>query len=76
MKRRLKLRKPKACKNPDSLLWKALAEFEALFLFDALNRRDWNKTKTAKELGISYRSLYGKIKRFNVTPARSPKAAA
>ena len=37
-------------------------------ILQALEKTDWNKTKAASLLGISRRSIYRKIKEFNITP--------
>jgi transcriptional regulator of acetoin/glycerol metabolism len=36
-------------------------------ILEALNKAAWNKTKAAALLGISRRSIYRKIKEFNIT---------
>ena len=36
-------------------------------IIDALNKSSWNKTKAAQLLGISRRSIYRKIKEFNIS---------
>jgi DNA-binding NtrC family response regulator len=51
-----------------SLLRKTLEEFERGFLQAELDRRAWNRTRAARELGISYRALLYKIKRLDLVP--------
>ncbi|GBD97414.1 MAG TPA: response regulator [Nitrospirae bacterium] len=39
-------------------------------ILQALEKTGWNKTKAASLLGISRRSIYRKIKEFNITPQK------
>jgi transcriptional regulator of acetoin/glycerol metabolism len=41
-------------------------EIEAKFLKDALRRNNWNRTRTARELGIHKTTLWRKIKKLNI----------
>ncbi len=45
-----------------------LAEIEARAIHDALERNDWNRSATARELGIDKTTLWRKIKRLGLTP--------
>ncbi len=42
-------------------------EMEALFLMAALKRNRWNRSNTARELGINPSTLYRKIKRLGIS---------
>jgi DNA-binding NtrC family response regulator len=44
----------------------AAKEAEKALLLQALEANQWNKTRTAKQLGISYRSLMYKIKEYGL----------
>ncbi|MCX5872717.1 MAG: sigma 54-interacting transcriptional regulator [Deltaproteobacteria bacterium] len=43
-----------------------LSENEKSFLEKALSRNDWNKKKTAQELGIGRSTLYSKLKKYRI----------
>jgi transcriptional regulator with GAF, ATPase, and Fis domain len=45
-----------------------LLEFERRYLLSELTRHHWNRAKTARELGLSYRSLQYKIIRHHLSP--------
>jgi transcriptional regulator of acetoin/glycerol metabolism len=45
-----------------------LDELEHLHITRALERNDWNRGKTAKELGIDASTLWRKMKRFGIDP--------
>lgn len=47
----------------------AVSELEIRMISDALQRHDWNISRTAKELGITRRGLYMKIERYNINKA-------
>ena len=49
---------------------KTLAEIERQAVMEALERNSWNRCKTARELGISEKGLYNKIKRFSLCPTQ------
>lgn len=44
----------------------SLEEIEKNVILSKLNKNDWNKLKTAQELGISTTTLWRKIKKFNL----------
>ncbi len=44
----------------------SLEEVERLYIRRALQRTNWNKGLTASELGISQKTLYSKIKKYNI----------
>ena len=44
----------------------AIKKFEKEFIINGLNLSNWNKTKTAEILGISRKSLFNKIKEYNI----------
>jgi DNA-binding NtrC family response regulator/tetratricopeptide (TPR) repeat protein len=46
-----------------------LARVEASMIEEALERSGWNRTRAARELGISYPSLLQKIKVYGLSPA-------
>ncbi len=41
-------------------------EFERKVIIDTLKRNNWNKTKTARDLGLSIRNLYYKLERLGI----------
>ncbi|WP_341372109.1 helix-turn-helix domain-containing protein [Clostridium tetani] len=43
-----------------------IRNIEREIIIEALEKYDWNRTKTSKSLGISRRTLYNKIKEFNI----------
>ncbi|CDI49935.1 phosphoenolpyruvate hydrolase family protein [Clostridium tetani] len=43
-----------------------IRNMEREIIIEALEKYDWNRTKTSKSLGISRRTLYNKIKEFNI----------
>jgi DNA-binding NtrC family response regulator len=45
-------------------------QMEATFLMNALRRHNWNRTKTAKALGIHKTTLFRKIKALGLKPPR------
>ncbi|MCA0982812.1 sigma 54-interacting transcriptional regulator [Halobacillus yeomjeoni] len=47
-------------------LQQAVDEYEKKLLADAFKSHDFNKTKTAKALGISIRNLYYKLEKYNL----------
>jgi PAS domain S-box-containing protein len=44
-----------------------LADNEKHIILSALEKNDWNKAKTAKELGIARATLYEKIKKYQIS---------
>jgi PAS domain S-box-containing protein len=46
-------------------------QMEASFLMSALRQHNWNRTETAKTLGIHKTTLFRKIKALGLTPPRS-----
>ncbi|HPB64661.1 MAG TPA: sigma-54-dependent Fis family transcriptional regulator, partial [Mesotoga sp.] len=48
---------------PEGDLEKMMNDYERCIIVAALDKNDWNKTATARELGISIRSLYYKLER-------------
>lgn len=53
-------------KNTSHPLQKALEQYEKEYIMMAYKENDYNKTKTAKALEISIRSLYYKIEKYNL----------
>lgn len=51
-----------------SLLRLTVQEFERRYLASELARNGWNRKQTARELGISYRSLHYKLHRYGLRP--------
>ena len=47
-----------------------LDDLEKMMIYSALDREDGNKTKAAKELGISVRTLRNKLNRYETSPSR------
>ncbi len=55
----------------DANLPDALEQLEREMILDCLRRTSWNKTKTAKELGISRRNLIRKVDRYQLDALRN-----
>lgn len=53
---------------PVKTMGENLAEVERERIIDALTRYDWNKSLSARRLGISRSSLYNKLKQYEITP--------
>jgi DNA-binding NtrC family response regulator len=51
-----------------SMLRSMKTEAEAVAISDALQHTHWNRRQAAKKLGISYKSLLGKIRELNLQP--------
>jgi sigma-54 dependent transcriptional regulator, acetoin dehydrogenase operon transcriptional activator AcoR len=49
-----------------------LEEIEKRALWEALERHQWRRMATARELGVDKNTLRRKIKRFGLTPPNSP----
>jgi DNA-binding NtrC family response regulator len=47
-----------------------VAAFERKILLESLERNRWRQNKTAKEMGISERSIWYKIKKLNISPKK------
>lgn len=45
---------------------KTFDHVEKQLIIEALNQTEWNRTKTAKSLGITRRTLYNKMKKYNL----------
>ena len=43
-----------------------IEKLEQKAILEALERNEWNKSRTAVQLGISYPNLLSKIKRYNI----------
>lgn len=56
--------------TPQNDLPGALESLERRMLLDGLRRTGWNKTRTAKELGISRRNLIRKVDRYGLDKLR------
>jgi hypothetical protein len=54
-----------------SLFHLTVQEFERGYLLNELKRHGWNRTKTAKELGLSYRGILYKIAQHKLSPPDS-----
>ena len=52
--------------NQDGSLKKALEELEKKIIATGLDRTGWNKTRLAKDLGISRASLIAKVDKYNL----------
>jgi two-component system response regulator HupR/HoxA len=55
---------------PEGDLPGALEEMERKMLLESLRRTGWNKTRTARELGISRRNLIRKVERYQLEELR------
>ncbi|UOQ47502.1 sigma 54-interacting transcriptional regulator [Gracilibacillus caseinilyticus] len=47
-------------------LQEAIDQFEKDYIFSALKQNQFNKSKTARELGVSVRNLYYKMEKYNM----------
>lgn len=47
-----------------------MKEFERRYLLSELTRHGWNRTRTARELGLAYRTLLYKIAKLDLAPPR------
>jgi len=56
--------KPADSKQPLESL--SIKDMEAIFLTNALRRNDWNRMKTARQLGMHKSTLFRKIKALNI----------
>jgi DNA-binding NtrC family response regulator len=54
---------PAAADDPDM----TLAEVERRHIVRALRKHKWNKVRTARKLGINVKTLYNKIKAYEIT---------
>jgi PAS domain S-box-containing protein len=52
--------------GPPTSAAETLEELEARFIYEALKRNDWNRSATARELGIHKTTLWRKIKRLGI----------
>ncbi len=62
----------------DGTLKDRVAEIEARIIRETLIRHRWNKSRAARELGLSRVGLRGKLERYgleNVRPLRTPRSA-
>ncbi|UOQ85955.1 helix-turn-helix domain-containing protein [Gracilibacillus salinarum] len=50
----------------DKSLQEAIDQFEKDYIFSALKQNQFNKSKTARELGVSVRNLYYKMEKYNM----------
>ncbi|MDO9559366.1 MAG: sigma 54-interacting transcriptional regulator [Syntrophales bacterium] len=60
----LYIHKPADSKQPLETL--SIKDMEAIFLTNALRRNDWNRMKTARQLGMHKSTLFRKIKALNI----------
>jgi PAS domain S-box-containing protein len=58
--------KPDAVKHPQHSDMETLKDMEAIFLTNALRRNNWNRLKTARDLGIHKSTLFRKIKSLGI----------
>ena len=56
----------------DGKLSDAIQDLERAMLAEGLRRNGWNKSHTARDLGISRASLVAKVKKYGLQPQRSP----
>jgi DNA-binding NtrC family response regulator len=52
----------------NSLFHLTMKEFERQYISGELERNGWNRTQTARGLGLSYRALLYKIERLQLVP--------
>jgi DNA-binding NtrC family response regulator len=52
----------------DGLLEQSVDQYERNLILAALERNDWNRLRTADEIGIPRTTLLAKMKRFNIAP--------
>ncbi len=60
------VRGPEAAGYPEGMEMKTLKDLEAAFLLNALKRNDWNRLKTARDLGVHKSTLYRKIRSLGI----------
>ena len=48
---------------------KPLEEIEKQYIYEVLKENNWNKSKSAKTLGIERRTLYNKIEKYRLKKA-------
>lgn len=60
--------------RPDDLRSESFDELEARFIESVLARNDWNRTESARELGIHKTTLWRKMKKLGITPPSSDVA--
>jgi DNA-binding NtrC family response regulator len=51
-----------------SLFHLTMEEFERQYISGELERNGWNRTQTARDLGLSYRGLLYKIEKLQLVP--------
>jgi transcriptional regulator with AAA-type ATPase domain/tetratricopeptide (TPR) repeat protein len=56
----------KSKNRSDGLLERSVERYERRLILDALNKHDWNRLRTAEELGLPRTTLIAKIRRLNV----------
>jgi transcriptional regulator with AAA-type ATPase domain/tetratricopeptide (TPR) repeat protein len=56
----------KSKNRSDGLLERSVERYERRLILDALNKHDWNRLRTAEELGVPRTTLLAKIRRLNV----------
>ena len=59
----------------DGKLSDAIQDLERAMLAEGLRRNGWNKSHTAKDLGISRANLVAKVKKYGLERSPEPKAA-
>ena len=55
----------------DGLLEQSVDQYERNLILAALERNDWNRVRTADEVGIPRTTLLAKMKRFNIATRES-----
>jgi DNA-binding NtrC family response regulator len=61
----------KSKNRPEGLLERSVERYERRLILDALNKNDWNRLRTAEELGLPRTTLIAKMKRLNVATKHS-----
>lgn len=54
------------CPSQESTLVQLMSEFERKVLLSTLTQCNWQRSRAAKKLGISRRSLYNKLEKFQI----------
>ena len=53
-------------RRDDGLLERSVDRYERKLILDALQKNDWNRLRTAEEIGIPRTTLLAKMKRLNI----------
>ncbi|KPK50303.1 MAG: hypothetical protein AMS22_12340, partial [Thiotrichales bacterium SG8_50] len=56
----------KSKNRSEGLLERSVERYERRLILEALNKNDWNRLRTAEELGLPRTTLLAKMRRLNV----------